>query len=284
MTALVKLPEFKVIKLTGEQSHSFLQGQVTCDVNALKDNQYLAGAHCNAKGKAWSAFLAFERANDIYLVMVADSAEQSLAELNKYSVFSKTDITDDTSNWSIYGYNAACDVTENSVCMELAPEHFLIISEKSLDNANSEDADLHKAWWQAEIKSGRAHLFSALVGEYVPQMMNLQALDYISFNKGCYMGQEMVARMRYLGKNKRALFVAELSKEVEIEPGHDVYIEMNGNYRKSGKVLLSKAHNGTTVFQAVLPNDTELTQTIYIEPQSEQQARLLPLPYSLEQD
>lgn len=282
MTKLVRLPEFNVIKLTGEQSHSFLQGQVTCDVNAIKDNQFLGGAHCNAKGKAWSAFVSFEQDGDIFLVMVADSAAQSLAELNKYAVFSKTDITDDTANWHIYGANAA--TSEQDVCLELAPNHFLILAKQAKEGALETNSNEHNVWWQNEIKTGRAHLFGDLVGEYVPQMMNLQALNYISFNKGCYMGQEMVARMRYLGKNKRALFIAELDEEIALEPGHDVYIEMNGNYRKSGKVLLSQAQNGTTVFQAVLPNDTDLKQTIYIEPQSEQRARLLPLPYSLDQD
>ncbi len=279
MTRIVALPEFKVIKLSGEQSHSFLQGQVTNDVTKLKDVEWQAGAHCNAKGKAWSNFIAFEKQDELFLVLTEQSAAQSLAELNKYGVFSKTEITDDSSHWHIYGSNTKIDV-QNGRSIELASDHYLVMSESPLETTDTNN----EAWWFDEVLSGRAHLFEGTIGEFVPQMMNLQALDYISFNKGCYMGQEMIARMRYLGKNKRALYLAKIDDEVSLDAGQDVFVAMNGNRRAKGKVINSATFNGNTAFQVIMPNDTDLTEIIYIDAESDKQARLLPLPYSLEQN
>lgn len=266
-----RLQDFSVIKLSGQDAFSFLQGQVTCDVNQLKEQPWLAGCHCNAKGKMWSSFIAFMQDQDIFLVMSKDSAEASLAELNKYGVFAKTDIINDSDNWHIYGSSFSVD---GEVNIELAEQHLLILSRSELP-----ENDQASSWWQREILSGRAHLFSASIGEYVPQMLNLQALDYISFNKGCYMGQEMVARMRYLGKNKRALYIAQLDQELSLTPEQEVAIELNGNKRNIGKVIHWQINEGKTWLQLVLPKNTELSETLYLS--SGQSIKLLELPYQI---
>lgn len=270
--AVSLLQNFSVIKLSGQDAYSFLQGQVTCDVNQLKERDWLAGCHCNAKGKMWSSFIAFKQEQDILLVMSKDSAQASFAELNKYGVFAQADILDDSANWHIYGSTSALP---NGINIELANEHFLVLSQS--ENSVNTEADV---WWHREILSGRAHLFDGAIGEYVPQMLNLQALDYISFNKGCYMGQEMVARMRYLGKNKRALYIAEVDSELSVSTADDVAVDMNGNKRNVGKVIHSQAFEGKTWLQLVLPKDTELSETLYLS--SGQSVTLLELPYQIE--
>jgi len=272
--SIVKLPQFSVIKLSGADAVSFLQGQVTCDVPKLKEQPFLAGCHCNAKGKMWSTFIAVAHGDDILLISHKDSAKQSLAELNKYGVFAKVDITDDSENWFVYGADSV-DGISSDFQLTLADDHFLILNSAELDA--SED---NLAWWQSEVLSGRAHLSEGMIGEYVPQMLNLQALEYISFNKGCYMGQEMVARTRYLGKNKRALYIAEIADNVSLKAGDDIARELNGNKRNIGKVVQSISDKDKTLLQLVLPNDTELTEILYTE--SNHEVTLLTLPYSLD--
>jgi len=281
MSSLVTLEQFSVIKLHGQDSFSFLQGQVTCDVNKLTSQAFIAGCHCNAKGKMWSTFIAFSQDDAIYLVLTKESAKLSLAELQKYGVFAKTEITDDSANWFLYGSNETdgSGAAEGTTYIPLAPEHGLIISKQELD-ANSDP----QAWWQQEILSGRAHLYTGTSGEFVPQMLNLQALGYISFNKGCYMGQEMVARMRYLGKNKRALYIAKLEAATKLEAGDDVFRAVNENRRVAGKIINSCVTADQTYVQLVLPKDTELTETIYLNQDDDTALQLLPLPYSLEQE
>lgn len=275
--AISVLNEFSVIKLSGDDAYSFLQGQVTSDMPKLKEQAFLAGCHCNAKGKMWSTFIAFSQADDILLVLTKESAKLTLAELNKYGVFAKVDITDDSENWHIVGSNQAIEDAEFNA--ELANDHFLILSSNAIDITASDSNE----WWQQEVLTGRAHLFEKTSQEYVPQMLNLQALDYISFNKGCYMGQEMVARMRYLGKNKRALYLAEVDAEIKIPVGTDVAIEINGNKRNIGKVIQSQAAIGKTALQLVLPKDTELSERIYLDSDQDTVLTLIELPYSLDQ-
>jgi len=270
---LSQLNDFSVLKLSGEDAYSFLHGQVTCDVNLLKQQKWLPGCHCNAKGKMWSSFIAIQSEQDILLVMTKDSAAASLAELNKYGVFAKVDISDDTESWKLYGSNESL---EQAVNVELANNHYLVLSTQELETTSTPEI-----WWQQEILSGRAHLFKGSIGEFVPQMLNLQALDYISFNKGCYMGQEMVARMRYLGKNKRALYLAKIAQAVSVQTADDVAIELNGNKRSIGKVVHSQVVQDSTYLQLVLPKDTELNETLYLE--SGHTLELLELPYQLEQ-
>jgi len=272
---IAQLTDFSVIKLTGDDAVTFLQGQVTCDVTKLSQEKILPGCHCNAKGKAWSTFIAVQHESDILLILTKQSAEASLAELKKYGVFAKVDITDDSDNWFVYGseQEISADIT-----VPLADNHFINLSNQELTTTASAES-----WWKKEILSGRAHLYTATSGEYVPQMINMQALDYISFNKGCYMGQEMVARMRYLGKNKRALFIASSDNIESVNIGDDVYRELNGNKRSAGKVINFCHADNKTYLQLVLPNDTDLADPIFVSQTTSQSLTLMALPYSLEQ-
>lgn len=273
MTDCVSLSQFTIIKIEGPDATSFLQGQVSCDVTKLNEDNWIAGCHCNAKGKMWSTFIAKKIDQAIYLIALSDSAAASLAEFNKYGVFAKAEFTDDTENWYLYG---SAEPLDEEISFELASNHFLTMSTKELA-AGSDNGQ----WWFNEILSGRAHIPQPLIGEYVPQMLNLQALDYISFNKGCYMGQETIARMRYLGKNKRALYIAKSDSELQLEPGQDVYIAMNGNRRSQGKVINFSHFDGQTAVQLVLPKDLEV-QPIYINTEDDTALTLVDLPYTLE--
>lgn len=275
VTNVSPLPEFSVLKLSGADAVSFLQGQVTCDVTQLAEKKQLPGCHCNAKGKAWSTFIAIAHGDDILLVMTKQSGEISLSELNKYGVFAKVDITDDTNNWHVYGTSQAM---QSDISIELAPDHFLHLSQQPLAETSSS-----QQWWKKEILSGRAHLFASTSGEYVPQMINMQALDYISFDKGCYMGQEMIARMRYLGKNKRALYIATSDQIESVNIGDDVYRELNGNKRSAGKVINLCHADNKTYLQLVLPNDVDLADPIFVNQTTSHSLTLMALPYSLEQ-
>lgn len=276
---IAQLTDFSVIKLTGDDAVTFLQGQVTCDVTKLSQEKILPGCHCNAKGKAWSTFIAVQHESHILLILTKKSAETSLTELNKYGVFAKVDITDESDNWFIYGSNQDLALKESAgISIPLADNHFIHLSGQELTTTATAES-----WWKTEILSGRAHLYTATSGEYVPQMINMQALGYISFTKGCYMGQEMIARMRYLGKNKRALFIASSDNVESVNIGDDVYRELNGNRRSAGKVINFCHADSKTYLQLVLPNDTDLADPIFVSQTTSHSLTLMALPYPLEQ-
>ena len=114
-------------------------------------------------------------------------------------------------------------------------------------------------------------------------MLNLQAINGISFTKGCYLGQETVARMQYLGKNKRALF-ALTGKDMEASVGDIIEKKLGENWRKAGDVLATyQASNQQSYIQGVLANDIDETTEFRIKTQTSNLA-LLPLPYKLNTD
>jgi len=118
-------------------------------------------------------------------------------------------------------------------------------------------------------------------GEYIPQMLNLQALGGISFSKGCYMGQETVARAKYRGANNRGLFILQGRADQTVQPGESLERQLGEQWKRSGQVLDVWQHEGLILVTAVLPLDTELEAHFRIKDQIASQLRPLPLPYSL---
>jgi len=227
----IQLDGMGAITLKGDEQIKYLQGQVTCDVDSLAQEKLLNGAHCNAKGKVFSAFRLIERNKTFFLLQPKSSIEQSLAELKKFGVFAKVEIAQDTdlAYLAIAGQNASNKMAElfqqvpdastpviqvdstTLVYITGALSRYIIIdSTEKLTAITSNFACPifdDGVWQLLEISAGFPVLAQQSIAEYVPQMLNLQAINGISFTKGCYLGQETVARMQYLGKNKRALLL-----------------------------------------------------------------------------
>ena len=170
------------IQLSGPDSRKFLQGQVTCDMDALTIGQTIYGAQCTAKGRIIFTFAAHCDAEDnIVLETHSSITDIAIASLKKYAVFFKTTITD-----------------------------------ISAEIANSPITDLQR------LRSGTADITAATTDMFIPQMINLDALGYISFKKGCYTGQEIVARAHYRGTVKRRMHHLQLDATSTPEPGDEI--------------------------------------------------------------
>ena len=103
------------------------------------------------------------------------------------------------------------------------------------------------------------------VSEYVPQMMNVHALNGIDFDKGCYMGQEVVARTRFLGKNKRAAYSFSVPKAFHINAGDTLEKQLGENWRRAGTVVHSGNYEGQFFILAVLANDTQTGEQLRLK-------------------
>ena len=303
----IALNSFKAISLTGEEQAKYLQGQVTCDVNSLAQEKLLTGAHCNAKGKVFSAFRLIERNSAYLLLQPASSIEQSLAELKKFGVFAKVEISqaDNIDYLAIAGSKATEKMAElfTQVPDTLMP----VIQEQDttlvyiaggmsryliIDNADnlakvSTKFDFptfnDNVWQLLEVSEGFPILSEQYIAEYVPQMLNLQAINGISFTKGCYLGQETVARMQYLGKNKRALF-ALTGNAVNANTGDVIEKKLGENWRKAGDVLaVYQADDKQTYIQAILANDVDASTELRIK-EHHMGLTISPLPYNISSD
>jgi folate-binding protein YgfZ len=274
-----KLNNSGVILLTGDEKVDYLQGQITADVNLLTNKNALLACHCDFKGKIWSVFYTFSWQDSILLVANNSVLDKSLSELNKYGVFAKVEITNQTDKWQITGGSGpkfeiaikelfnelpAGDRTVISndyglvMSIEQPGQRYLVLqpinAEKHLVYDMPQDNEL---WEIADIQAGLGDIRETTINEYVPQMINLQALNAIDFEKGCYMGQEVVARTKYLGRNKRAGFVLQSDTIINNLSGELLEYQIGENWRPGGKILRSATDSGQTWIFAVLANDTE---------------------------
>ena len=289
-----------IIQITGDDRKAYLHGQVTQDLNLLDDYQFLWSGHCNAKGKLWSAHKLVKTDSSYLMVCGEEEAQQSLAELKKYGVFSKVEFELAT-HYTCVGLRADTTAeietllnikfTENTLvkcefgfALKLATGlvQLLVKDDKfaTLNELVSIEQD-ENPWLAALIRAGLPRLNTATGDEFVPQMLNLQAINGISFTKGCYTGQETVARMKYLGKNKRAMYCLSGNAH-SISDATDVEVKLGDNWRRAGKILNSAIDADTIYVQAILPNDIETDAVLRFKDHEGLDLAIQTLPYSLE--
>ncbi|GAA0820550.1 tRNA-modifying protein YgfZ [Colwellia asteriadis] len=301
----INLSDFSAISLAGEEQSKYLQGQVTCDVNNANEHSLMIGAHCDAKGKVFSVFRLINRNNAHLLIQPSASITDSLAELKKFGVFAKVEITQtqDLSFAALVGeksvellQNKFSQVPDSStpvvqdnsttlVYVSGKQARYLLIDSPDNLAALVQSFELptytQAIWNLLEITEGFPILSINSCRQYVPQMLNLQAINGISFTKGCYLGQETVARMQYLGKNKRALFSLTAQLPDTLNNDNTIEKQLGENWRKAGDILASyQSDNGTCYLQAVLANDGE-TQKLRLGLNPETVVTKAALPYAL---
>ncbi|MFQ2192203.1 tRNA-modifying protein YgfZ [Aeromonas jandaei] len=284
------LTKIAITRLSGQDRVKYLQGQVTCDVNALQAGQSTLGGHCDPKGKLWSDFRLLCLEESLLLLTTPSVLERQLPELKKFAVFSKVEIAADerhatglagkgTDAWiaAQFGLEQS-GLVAGGMAVKIEQDRWLLVSSEQADALPAGDESL---WWGLEIKAGLPHMEAVHQGEFIPQMLNLQALDGICFNKGCYMGQETVARAKYRGANNRALFLLAGSANEPVNAGDPLEIQLGDNWRRSGMVLNAWQHQGQVWLTAVLPKDTEADARFRLKQEESSQLTLQPLPYEL---
>ncbi|WP_421230534.1 tRNA-modifying protein YgfZ [Aeromonas jandaei] len=284
------LTKIAITRLSGQDRVKYLQGQVTCDVNALQPGQSTLGGHCDPKGKLWSDFRLLCLEESLLLLTTPSVLERQLPELKKFAVFSKVEIAADerhatglagkgTDAWlaAQFGLEQS-GLIAGGMAVKIEQDRWLLVSSEQADALPAGDESL---WWGLEIKAGLPHMEAVHQGEFIPQMLNLQALDGICFNKGCYMGQETVARAKYRGANNRALFLLAGSASEPVNAGDTLEIQLGDNWRRSGMVLNAWQHQGQVWLTAVLPKDTEADARFRLKQEESSQLTLQPLPYEL---
>ncbi|MFC0444708.1 tRNA-modifying protein YgfZ [Pseudidiomarina halophila] len=298
----VSLDDHGILQVSGPDTERFLQGQFTCDLAQLSEQDWLYGAHCDNKGKTLSVFWILRYGDGVLIVTSQPGLEATLNQLQKYGVFNKVEIRDATADFQllgVFGTAAPARLAESlgtplneadsnsvsrsdqAVVLSLGtqPDQYLCLNQGEPLPTNS---DL-RYWHALEIERGRPTLFSGTIQEFVPQMLNVQALNGISFSKGCYIGQETVARMKYLGKQKRALF--RLSGHGKpVTTGAIVEQQLGENWRRAGTVInaVSRADQHLDVL-AVLPSDIESTTPLRIKDDDASLLEIYPLPYKLDE-
>ena len=307
---LMTLDDWALATISGPDSEKYLQGQITADVSHLTDAQHLRAAHCDAKGKMWSNLRVFRREGGFAWIERRSLRDAQLTELKKYAVFSKVTIAanDDLVLLGVAGFQARAAlaplfaalpdaatpvVSEGATSLlwfEHPGERFLLVTD--VDTANRVTDALRgeaqfnnsQQWLALNIEAGLPVIDSANSGQFIPQATNLQALGGISFKKGCYTGQEMVARAKFRGANKRALWTLSGTASRVPEAGEDLELKMGDNWRRTGTVLAAvQLDDGSLMVQVVMNNDMEPDSVFRVRDDAGSLS-IKPLPYSLEEN
>lgn len=300
---LTHLESWGAIQIIGADAKSYLQGQVTCNVVSLEPQQMSFGAHCDAKGKVWSVFRIFHHNGGYAMFQPLSAIEAELSELKKYAIFSKAEITQSQDvALGLFGEQAQAWIdaqtsTEGDVreieggsAVKIDDQRWLLLLDANLAQAVVTDIEaikVHEALWtRFEIEHAFPVVTRAEQNEHIPQAVNVQALNGISFNKGCYTGQETVARAKYRGINKRAMYIVKGNIESPLteEP---ILLErsVGENWRSAGKLMTHFSFaDHVAIGLAVLPNNLEPDTQLRLTAQPETRWSIEPLPYSLEED
>lgn len=305
---LIALDDWALVTLAGPDTLTYLQGQVTADVNALHRNQHVLCAHCDAKGKMWSNLRLFPYGDGFAYIERRNLRDNQLNELKKYAVFSKITLAADENMLLIGAAGEAIRDLLSPVFTTLPDAehpvvhhqygtllHFTLPAERFLLVLNAQGANTlyeqlegnvqfngSHQWLALDIESALPIIDSVNSAQFIPQATNLQALDGISFSKGCYTGQEMVARAKYRGANKRALYWLAGHSPRLPDAGEDLELKLGENWRRTGTVLAAcQLGDGRVWVQAVLNNDLEADSVLRVREQAESQLTIQPLPYAL---
>lgn len=269
------LPEHEFVQVEGPDARKFLQGQVSCNVDLLSETRSLPGAICNLKGRVIADFRLAQTGDSCLMRTTGGMAEKIIATLSRYAVFSKVELrrVEPPLVLGILGddFEAALTrlfprppaaVNESAVsaqiCLLRLPggrRELWCLDEAvipSLRELLGEWANPGREWLAAGIEAGVAHVGPASSEQYTPQLLNYDVSGVINFGKGCYTGQEVVARMHFRGKPKKRLFLfsgeAEFAADSRVcarsgaapEQGEPVLAHVNRSRR--GNLALAAAN------------------------------------------
>lgn len=208
------LSQFCVIQVTGPDSERFLQGQLTCDLVNLTKDTWVAGACCTAKGRMVANFIVTRIDEGYCLRLPKQQAEPFLTYIKKYAAFFKANLQllDNLvilATLSNQSQERRVTHTEAGLSLQWVDgreEIWCESAEAALAWLNTRELCAESLWHQKDIELGWCWVTQASTEAWVPQYIGWQHHQGISFTKGCYTGQEVIARMQYLGKSKRNLY------------------------------------------------------------------------------
>jgi len=286
------LDHLSLLEISGDDAIDFLQGQLTNDIKLANQTWQYSG-YCNPKGRLLALFQLWNYQNKVYALLDSSLVDSIVKRLRMYVMRSKVNIkVSESANYGIFGTDNLAKIAPNLTQEEHANLskqhafysngnlHILNYKERYLciaDTPLSDHAEHTNLWLKQNILEGFPEVRLSSSELFIPQMLNLDVLNGINFKKGCYTGQEIVARMHYLGKVKQRMFVCELNNtDPVIEIGAKVYGDQS-----LGKSIGHIVSVHEQLALAVLRVDESLEQINYFLSETTQLRIRENQPYSL---
>lgn len=277
-----------VVRASGADAEGFLHGQLTNDLKALAPGQLQLQGYCSPKGRLLALMQTTLDADDILLILPRDNSESLLKRLRMFVMRAAVTLelddavqvigVSDTSSYPADAPRPLLTISDDSAALVLVPSDQLSDALATLSSAYDQGSAEH--WAASRLLAGEPQIHPSSVDKFVPQMLNLDLLGGLSFNKGCYPGQEIVARTRYLGKVKRRMHLYQTAAGVNAEAGTGLYVE--GREQAAGELVeLLPAGDKASVASAVIRLEFA-DQKMRLGSSDGPVLQPIPLPYSLE--
>ena len=302
------LSHFSTIVVAGGDAADVLQGQFTNDVTRVDEDTSQISAFCNNKGRMLANFRLFQNQQNYFLSIRSDLVDSSIEHLQKYILRAQVaiqDISEQLIHIGVSGNNAQTllspfiadlntsidSVTTNdnyiAICVAgTVPRYEIFCSleqARTLWEAIADKANVvNSAYWDyLDIKSGLPFIDSNTKEEFVPLMANMELINGVSFEKGCYTGQEIVARTHYLGKQKRRTYRIKILSDSTPNAGDQLATETSTDNQYTGTLVTvyqtaEKEYEALAVIQIKSVENEELKLK-----DAEAEISVLELPYSL---
>jgi folate-binding protein YgfZ len=307
-TVLCDLSQFGVLKVSGAEAQGFLHNLFSSDVNALTPQHALPSSFNTAKGRTLATFLIWRTGADYFLQLPLELTATIRKKLSMYVLRAKVKIEDASDGivcLGLSGANIAAFLQREFPALPQNPLDVVHYDDSGLIRLGSDRFQLNttpqqaSAIWQRlstdarpvgspcwdwlNIRAGIPVILPQTQEEFVPQMANLDLIGAVNFKKGCYPGQEIVARMQYLGKTKRRMYLAHVDSDVAPQAGDELFsAEMEG--QPCGMVVNAQAApDGGFDLLAVVQIASQETQTVHCKSLQGAALKFLPLPYALPQ-
>ncbi len=297
---IAPLPHLGIIRIAGADAASFLHNQLTNDVLLMKEGQSRLAAFCNAKGRMQASFVIYKRtAEEVLMICRKDLIVQTVKRLSMFVLRAKAKLSDASEDFQMLGLAGdaalavlngastaawqrhtvgAADVLTLYPALAQPRVIWLAPNDVAAPTGPTLSADL---WQVGEVMSGIAWVELATFEAFVPQMLNYESVDGVNFKKGCYPGQEVVARSQFRGTLKRRAFIAQST--VAMAAGQEVFSSLDAT-QPCG--LVAQAANDGTCCVAVLELQLSATEnsSLHLGAADGPRLGLLPLPYNLRDD
>lgn len=303
-SVIAPLSQFRVLRFSGDDAENFLQGQLTCDVKGLRALHATLGGYCTAQGRLLATFLLWREPDGFGMLLRDDISAAVQRRLQMYVLRAKVKIADESAQRAVLGLSGsyagaalpradiappgapfAMTIAGNRMAIAIPGGRYLVlIAAEELERAWSSFATSLKpvgspCWDWLDVVNGIPWISARTQEQFVPQMVNLEVIGGVSFQKGCYPGQEVVARTQYRAKTRRRMHLAHVAAEAR--PGMELYAASLGD-QASGMVLsASPAPQGGWDVLAV-PHPEALNTTIHLGALDGPTLTLRELPYRAE--
>jgi folate-binding protein YgfZ len=292
-----ELKRLGMLSCTGDDAREFLHAQLTNDFSALAADRARYAGWCSAKGRLLANFLVVPQAQGFLLQLSRDLAPAVAKRLSMFVLRAKVKVTDASNEWTqfgLWGTGAAERLAAlgmpvptgdlvvapdaDAVVVRITQQHFVLLvkaAQRDRVPGNSDEG----AWALEEIRAGRPLVVQATQDLFVPQMVNLERLGAVDFKKGCYPGQEIVARTQYRGVLKRRMVRARVAAAAA--PGNDLYADDLPGQASGTVVNAAPAPEGGSELLAVVQiSSLENAAAIRFGAADGPQLELLPLPFA----